>query len=146
MSRVIVLLLLFASCSRFVVSDYSFNWLIGNWKIERDGTIIYERWEGVNSKQLSGKSYSVSGKDTLFSERISIVQDGDDCYYIAEVAHNPEPVKFKLIHHREDEIIFENKKHDFPKRIIYKLISNDSLYARVEDENKALEFYYVSGK
>jgi len=146
MSRVFVLLILFASCSRFDVSDNSFKWLIGNWKMESNGTTIYERWEIINSRQLSGKSYSVSGKDTLFSERISLVQNDDDFYYIAKVSHNPEPVKFKLIHYGEDKIIFENAKHDFPKRIIYKRISKDSLFARVEDESKSLEFFYAREK
>jgi len=39
---------------------------------------------------------------------------------------------------------FENKKHDFPQRIIYSNIKSDSLYARIEGMDKgkyrAVEF------
>ena len=42
--------------------------------------------------------------------------------------------------------VFENPEHDFPKRIVYKLITTDSLHAYIddgkEDSKKKQNFYY----
>jgi len=44
-----------------------------------------------------------------------------------------------------NQFIFENPAHDFPKRIVYRLISADSLHAFIDDGvagTKRQHFYY----
>jgi hypothetical protein len=46
--------------------------------------------------------------------------------------NNQQPVYFKLISKEDGRYIFENKEHDFPQRVIYHLVSNDAVHARIE--------------
>lgn len=109
-------------------------WLIGEWKsVSKDGT-LYENWAKVDEKLFSGKSFLIAGKDTLFSEKIALQQNGSDLYYTPTVGNqnNGQPVPFKFIEFKDGEYIFENKEHDFPQRIIYKNPQPDFLCARIE--------------
>jgi len=49
------------------------------------------------------------------------------------------PVSFKLIRSSDKEAVFENPAHDFPRRIIYRRSSQDTLFARIEGTNKGVE-------
>ena len=46
------------------------------------------------------------------------------------------PVSFKLIKNQGNKLVFENPKHDFPQRIIYKLISKNKINAWIEGKIK----------
>lgn len=46
--------------------------------------------------------------------------------------NNGQPVRFELISTTGHRYIFENKKHDFPQRVIYHLVSNNAVHARIE--------------
>jgi len=109
-------------------------WLIGEWKSVSPDGVMYETWTKTNDKLLSGKSFFVSGKDTLFSEKIALQQNGNALYYTPTVSdqNNSEPVPFKFIEFNKGEFIFENKEHDFPQRIIYKNPQPDFLIARIQ--------------
>ena len=76
----------------------------------------------------------IAYNDTVFSESISLELRENELFYIPTVGdqNNAQPINFKFISIENNEIIFENKEHDFPQRIIYKNPESDSLYARVE--------------
>jgi hypothetical protein len=63
-----------------------------------------------------------------------------------EDQNNKQPTSFKLTSGNNNVFVFENPQHDFPKRIVYKLISADSLHAYIDDGNnstkKRQDFYY----
>lgn len=108
------------------------EWLIGNWTNDMDGvrvTEIWEKGEGV----LLGKSYSIRNNDTISSERIQLIQEGDHMWYIPVVKNQNEGeiVKFKLTSLTTNQLVFENPEHDFPQKIHYTLINNDSLLAEI---------------
>jgi hypothetical protein len=110
------------------------EWIIGKWEnITRDGS-LYEIWTKTNDTIYSGRSFMIANNDTVFSERISLELKKNELFYIPTVCdqNNAQPITFKLVSNEKNEIIFENKEHDFPQRIIYTNSNPDSLYARVE--------------
>ncbi len=109
------------------------SWLIGEWNnISNDGRIV-EMWEKFNDSLYVGKSYFIRGIDTVSSESINLVQDGDELNYVPTVKNqnDGQPVRFKLISSDSNKLIFENRAHDFPQTISYYQLSGDSLLAEI---------------
>ncbi|MEI6347861.1 MAG: DUF6265 family protein [Bacteroidota bacterium] len=109
------------------------NWLIGVWENKSPEGIATEIWVKQNDTAYYGTSYFVIGKDTVSSETISLTQVGKDLFYIPTVKNqnNGKAVKFTLTTLSDNQLVFENPKHDFPQKISYKKISNDSLVAEI---------------
>ncbi len=51
------------------------EWLIGTWENKTQKGSIYETWTKTGNNELSGKSYSIKGKDTIVFENIRLVQE-----------------------------------------------------------------------
>ena len=109
------------------------NWLIGEWQNNSPEGNATEVWKKENDSTFVGKSYFVIGKDTVSSETISLEQNGNQLYYIPTVQDQNagQPVKFTLASSTSNQLIFENPKHDFPQKISYTQITNDSLLAEI---------------
>ena len=91
---------------------------------------------------MVGESYFINGKDTLFAEIVRLEQQENDLFYIVSVPNQNEekPVAFKLTSSTSDYLVFENPAHDFPKKITYKLVNKDSLYAEISGDGKKQGF------
>lgn len=131
----------------------SCSWILGNWYMDTPRGQLIESWQKVSDTMLSGYSIMrAANGDTLFSEKIKIVQRGDTLWYIPLVSNqnNGEEVPFKEISCNTSGMIFENPTHDFPQRIIYRHSSDSTLFARIEGmENgveKASDFPYRRSK
>ena len=110
-----------------------FNWLLGTWQQDLGEETIYESWQLESDKAFVGKGVTVKGLDTTFVEYLRLENTDSGLFYIAMVSHNPEPTLFRLTS-TEGKFVFENPEHDFPTRIIYRQISEDSMLARIEGE------------
>ena len=134
------LFLLFLSCFACKSSDYlnNFDWLEGKWQINESAS--FEEWTKIDDTLYRGKGYEIRKNDTLITEMIEIVQKGKEVFYIPSVAdqNNGQPVEFKLISKKKGIIIFENKNHDFPQRIIYVKNGKDQIDAKIEGEKKGV--------
>jgi hypothetical protein len=127
------------------------SWIADRWVFKDGEDIIYENWVKSGDTLFSGESYTVRDGDTVFTEQLKIEKIGDDVSYTAIVGHNPGPVSFKLIELEDSKAVFENPEHDFPNRIIYELMNNSVLHARVEGKNKkgedaSIELYYTRAR
>lgn len=126
----------------------SISQIKGGWKMETRKGAIYEEWSLGDNQNLVGNSYKLKNSDTTLLEDLEIQIKANSIYYISKVVDQNEqkPIYFKLIKSKNNIFVFENKQHDYPQRIIYKFVSNDSLVARIEGSklNKSLssEFYY----
>jgi hypothetical protein len=71
--------------------------------------------------------------DTISSESIQLVQEGDKLLYVPVVRKQNEGkrVVFTLSFSTDNQLVFENPQHDFPQKILYTLINNDSLLAEI---------------
>ncbi len=118
------------------------SWIVDNW-ISTDGEKkSLEHWEKVNDDLFIGGSETVKNRDTLFAEKLKIERTGDDIFYIADVKHNPGPVKFKLTSYTETSAVFENPLHDFPQKIIY-MLEEGKLHASIEGPGKEGKWHKI---
>lgn len=128
--------------------------LEGTWKMETRKGPLFEQWQKFDENTLRGLSYRISGNDTLLLERLELVNRRDGIFYLPAVVNQNDgkPVSFKLVLSEGSRFVFENKEHDFPQRIIYSVVTADSIVARIEGISKGKEassdFYYrrISGK
>jgi hypothetical protein len=82
-------------------------------------------------------------------EFLRIVLDTYGIYYVEKTSGNKDETRFNLVRSSAGEIVFENPAHDFPQRILYKLIGN-SLTARIEGTSngklRGIDFPYTRTK
>lgn len=109
------------------------SWLIGNWEHTSTEGKFTEKWVQNNNKSFLGNSCFVIENDTVFSERMNLVQRGKDLFYIVEIMTEPNAgvTEFKLTSSSENQLVFENPENDFPKKITYNRIHNDSIFAEI---------------
>lgn len=115
------------------------SWLIGSWRSTVGADSSYEAWQTDTANRLKGMGFTVSGKDTSIFEELWIEASDSGLFYISDVAHNPSPVRFRMTRQDSLATVFENPAHDFPTRIIYRQITADSMYARIEGMRKGKE-------
>ncbi|MBA3665207.1 MAG: hypothetical protein H0W61_13490 [Bacteroidetes bacterium] len=121
-------------CASPGVTIKHLQWLVGTWKSVKGKEISYEIWTQENDSLLKGIGYVLLNADTVFSEKLQIVQNGNELFYVPAVGNqnNGQPVYFKFMEFNKGEFNFVNKDHDFPQRIIYKNPQPDFLCARIE--------------
>ena len=106
------------------------DWLAGCWQMNLKGRVVDEQWMKSNGNMMMGMSRTVKEGKTLEYEFIRIVQNADSIYYVAKPS-GQEGASFRLMKLETNTIVFENRAHDFPQRIIYHRVSQDSLIARI---------------
>ena len=108
--------------------------------------ILYEGWQKINDTLLQGGSYKIKGHDTIYLERVSLKHTPKGIFYVPIVKeNNMQTVSFKLTSHNNNSFVFENPEHDFPKRVIYELVSSDSMHAYIDDginSTKRSDYFY----
>ncbi|WP_353720848.1 DUF6265 family protein [Dyadobacter sp. 676] len=110
--------------------------IIGTWVSKRTRGDIYETWNRKNAQELTGMSYALAGKDTTPLETVRLYFQGKDIVYapVAAGQNDDKEVLFRLQAIQGNRFVFENARHDFPKRIVYDFKSADSLLAYIEGE------------
>lgn len=116
------------------------NWFVGTWQNKTvDGTFT-ENWIQANDTLYSAISTVIVGNDTVFYEQINLQNILDEWHYIvsvknqssnASVINSEKPVAFKLSSATATQLIFDNPEHDFPTKITYTQINNDSIVADI---------------
>lgn len=109
--------------------------LVGTWE-STGNTIFYESWALKPDSGLVGYAYSISqAGDTMFSEKIQIVQIHDSLFYQAKVYRQNQGriIRFAMVEQSSNQWVFENPSHDYPNRIIYRIENDSILHTRVEN-------------
>ena len=128
------------------------NRLAGTWEMKKGTASFLEIWTKKSDSLFIGKSLKVLLKDSLVLENVKLFLTKDAIVYAPTAIgqNNEEEIHFNLIKRINKKFTFENKKHDFPQRIIYDLISDDILHAWIEGEVNGKfeksEFKYVRVK
>lgn len=110
-------------------------WIADSWVSASGETTSYEEWKVINDDLFEGGSKTIKDGKVIFSESLKIEKTADGIYYVADVAHNPAPVKFKLTGVTDTSAVFENPEHDFPQKITY-LLEEGNLHAFIEGPGK----------
>lgn len=121
--------------------------LEGTWKMSSKRGGIYEEWKKIDENYLQSRGYMLKGTDTVITERVALKNSLLGIFYVSTVEdqNDKQPVAFKMTKADDKMFVFENPQHDFPKRIVYRFVTADSLHAFIDDgteEGKKQNFYY----
>lgn len=107
-------------------------WMAGSWSGVKAGVASEEHWTSPAGGALIGLHKDVrDGRMTSF-EFLRIEADGEGrVCYLASPRAAP-PTSFCATEVGERRVVFENRAHDFPQRIVYWLDPDGRLHARVE--------------
>lgn len=155
MIRTVSLFLIFAFGNFFSSSAQTkaekklkqFSWLIGFWESPSKDAMMIEQWK-LKDGEMIGKGSAVRGSDTIPFEKLRIATSGDSILYVAQVLKN-QAVVFVLKEHSKKQWVFENEKHDFPQKIIYKRTGNnkmETVVTGVENGEPSEEVYKYEKK
>jgi hypothetical protein len=106
-------------------------WLAGAWVgMRSSGASIEERWGPPLGGAMLGVSRTVSrGKMSAF-EFLRIVERDGGLVYVAQPG-GAAPTEFVLSALTSTRAVFDNPRHDYPKRIVYELSAEGGLSATV---------------
>jgi len=109
------------------------KWFLGNWENVTKESVSREIWTQKNDSTLVGESFTTVEKDTVFYEKMDLVQRNDSLICIISVRdqNKEKPVSFYMTKSTDSQIVFENPKHDFPNKIEYNKVGNDSILAKI---------------
>ncbi len=128
----------------------SLSWISGCWEMSSNGRVTTERWGKATDNLMLGTSQTVKGSKSVAFEYLRIMNNGQGFIYVAKPSNAKEETSFSMLSTGEKEIVFENLKHDFPQRIIYKQTKPNALAARIEGsmngEMKGIDFPMVKVK
>lgn len=125
------------------------GWLAGCWQLERRSErgvrVVEEQWMAPSGGALLGASRSVSEGRMVDFEHMLIREDAGGLVFTAKPARQPE-ASFRAIEVAEGVLVFENRAHDFPQRVIYRRGADGRLDARIEGtvdgQPRAVDFPY----
>jgi len=113
------------------ISDLA--WIAGDWQMAAGGrSQSEEHWTAPAGSTMIGMSRTLAGDKTVEFEYLRIEQRSDGIYYVAHPKARCPGTDFKLTQLSASEAIFENPQHDFPKRVIYRRTSDDTLTASID--------------
>lgn len=120
------------------------DFLEGTWKVESKE--LYEHWDRLNENSLKGFSYELKHGQMIVSEYMDIIQNNNEIIFTATVLNQNmgKSIDFKLTS-SDSVFTFENPNHDFPKKIVYQMLSNSEIFVQVSDGNQKM-FSYKMGK
>ena len=105
------------------------HWILGTWENKSADGVLSETWTKTNDSTFQGQSYFIKEKDTIHFETIVLQQKDEALTYKATVKGQNEdkPVSFSLTETTENQLVFENKKHDYPQKISYQKDTKNNL-------------------
>ncbi|MEW5799863.1 MAG: DUF6265 family protein [Bacteroidota bacterium] len=123
------------------------EWLIGTWNRTnvKPGRSGVEVWKKISNTELHGWGISMKGNDTTFVEKLKIVMQEDDLYYVADVQENKGLVYFNFTQLTDHGFTCENGKHDFPTKIQYEA-TGLKLKAAISGNGRMIEYFFEREK
>ena len=119
-------------------------WLAGAWRTS-GAPEVEEYWSQPKASMMIGMGRTIVRGKTVETEFLRIEATSTGVDYVARPGGAGE-TRFKLVRASGNEAVFENKAHDFPKRLIYRLEKGGGLVARVEgdgsEKEKPIDFRY----
>ena len=108
------------------------NWLTGCWAQDGQDPGSVEQWTTPAGGTMLGMNRIVNDGKTVAFEYLRIVEQDDGWIGLIASPSGQKTARFRMIGMSENEVVFENPDHDFPQRIIYRLIGDGKLLGRIE--------------
>lgn len=109
------------------------SWLAGAWVGSRGATgaiSIEERWSPPKGGSMLGVSRTVSRDRLAAFEYLRIIEREGGLFYVAQ-PNGGAPTEFTLTEVSGNRAVFDNPRHDYPKRIVYELTADGVLTATI---------------
>jgi uncharacterized protein DUF6265 len=121
------------------------SWMAGCWRMEASGPaaglgagrVVDEMWMAPAGGAMLGVSRTVANGRASAHEFMQIREQDGGLAFIARPSGQAEAT-FVLARSGAREAVFENPRHDFPQRVIYRL-QGDMLVGRIEGTSKGKE-------
>lgn len=110
-------------------------WLAGAWSSTVDGVETEEHWIAPKGGIMLGVNRTTRAKGRTAFEFLRIAERTGGLVYLPQPSGGP-VTEFPLKELKRKSVVFENAKHDFPQRVIYKQDDKGRLVARIEGEIK----------
>lgn len=124
----LILLTVNVTCAQSGFPDF----LQGTWKMEHKEN--YEHWDKLNENNFKGFSYKLQNGKMAISEYLDISVINNQFIYTATVLNQNEGKGVSFKGKKTDSTFtFENPEHDFPKKIVYKKLSDTEMDVEVSD-------------
>lgn len=123
------------------------EWLLTTWTRTntKPGKTAHERWLKKSDTEWIGFGVTMQGNDTIFVEKLKIVIENGQLYYVADVPENKKLVYFEMKSVTNLGFVCENPAHDFPKRIEYQR-DGSRLKARISAGEKGMDYLFERAK
>ncbi|MEZ0314645.1 MAG: DUF6265 family protein [Myxococcota bacterium] len=119
------------------------TWMAGYWLNCDGGRETSETWSDQHRDVVVGTSLAVSPQELWWEHMRISVAEGRATFFA--MPSDQKATEFKSIELGERRVVFENREHDFPQRVIYSR-KGEQLIGRIEgSENgtaKAIEWRY----
>ena len=109
----------------------SLSWITGSWSGTQDGVELEEHWISPKGNTMLGLHRDVKGGKTVSFEFLRIDATPEGITYWAS-PQGRAATPFRASEIKDKRVVFENREHDFPQRVIYWLASDGMLHARIE--------------
>jgi len=107
--------------------------IAGCWTLTRpNGAKIEEQWLSPAGGAMLGMSRSVRDGKLREYEFMRILPAADGKLQFVALPSGQAESAFPIKELGDNAVTFENPQHDFPQRILYRLVDNDTLVARIE--------------
>ncbi len=125
-------LLLLAGGSAIASPFDKLGWMQGCWMVAGSEPGSGEQWTSAEGGSMLGMSRTIKAGKTVEFEFMQIreVAPGQ-LAFIAQPSGKP-PTTFTLLKQDGGAVVFENKGHDFPQRIMYRPDGAQAMMARIE--------------
>lgn len=111
----------------------NFEQIVGNWEGTFDGATLIENWHKKDAETFIAEGWVIAGPDTFVTEVLRIQRIAGHWTYIPSI-NGGHPVLFTMVEHDKSKMVFENKEHDFPQRVVYSFPDAGSMTAWIEGE------------
>ncbi len=101
-------------------------WIEGEWQRTFNETTQVERWQR-DSNHYEGRKIFVNSHDSTVMDYMRIYEKNNVLILEDIMAESNIKTDFLMLEANSDSVVFENPKHNFPKRIVYRRIGTDSL-------------------
>jgi len=110
----------------------SLTWLSGCWAAEGGEPGSVEHWLPPAGGTMLGLSRMVKKGRTVEHEFLQIRANAEGRLVYIALPSGQKETTFTLASATEGAVTFENPQHDFPQRVIYRLLPGPRLAARIE--------------
>jgi hypothetical protein len=106
------------------------RWMAGCWQQRAGTSVTDEQWMAPAGGAMVGMSRTVAGARLRAWEALRIIIDSGRVVYVAQ-PQGGAPTRFVASLVSDTSAVFENPAHDFPQRIAYRRVGDDSVVARI---------------